>query len=262
MKYSVVIPVYNEAGNIAELMVELKNAMSNLYEDWEVIWVNDGSTDHSKREILQACHSVENSRNINFESRGGQSKALWAGINAAIGQYIITLDGDGQNDPADILSLIPMLNFGDMIVGNRVHRRDSCSKRYFSFFANRFRNLITRSSIPDSGCALKVFRRELITRFIPFHGMHRFLTTLAEINGGKVVSVHVRHRARVLGKSKYTNFHRILLPILDCCMLAWLNYRRINVQSAIRDQPKQSSVHYASPRSADEATVPSKHAES
>ncbi len=227
MKYSVVIPVYNEAGNIASLTRELAFVLSSLDDECEIVWVNDGSTDNSKHELEFECQRRKNTRQIELSKRLGQSYALWKGICSASGSVIITMDGDGQNDPSDIPSMIAMLSDADMIVGNRSRRYDSFSKRVFSFFANQFRNLVTRSSIPDSGCGLKVFRRELVMRFPPFDGMHRFLTTLAEINGGRVASVIVRHRPRIRGKSKYSNVQRMIFPLLDCCMLAWLKHRQI-----------------------------------
>jgi len=227
MKYSVVIPVYNEAGNIASLMRELVFALASLDDEWEIVWVNDGSTDNSKSELEIECQRLANTRLIDLTKRRGQSFALWTGICSASGSVIITMDGDEQNDPSDIPSMVTMLSDADMIVGNRSRRFDSFSKRVFSLLANQFRNLVTRSCIPDSGCALKVFRRELIMRFPPFNGMHGFLTTLAEINGGRVVSVSVRHRPRIRGKSNYTNLQRMIFPMLDCCMLAWLKRRKL-----------------------------------
>jgi glycosyltransferase involved in cell wall biosynthesis len=162
-----------------------------------------------------------------LERHCGQSAALWAGFSASRGQTIVTLDGDGQNDPADIPALVRELAAADLVIGCRRPRQDPLSKRLFAGMANAARNWLTGSRIPDSGCGLRAMRREVLACLVPFDGMHRFVPTLAEMAGLRVRSIDVRHRARRSGRSKYGILDRVAGPLLDCLMLRRLARRKL-----------------------------------
>jgi len=240
MEISVVIPVFNEAGNVGPLMLELVEALVSIQDphpgplpggegecEWEVIWVDDGSTDDTRGDLLALQERHEWLRVIGLERRCGQSAALWTGLHAARGETIVTLDGDGQNDPADIPQLLAALETADLVIGCRRQRRDSLATRLFARAANAARNLLTASQIPDSGCGLRAMRREVLSCLIPFDGMHRFIPTLAEIGGLRVRSIDVAHRPRSRGRSKYGIWDRLVGPLLDCLMLRRLKQRRL-----------------------------------
>jgi len=228
---SLVIPVHNEAGNVTvlldALLLVLAAPLSPTVRAWEVIWVDDGSTDRTTDELIAAAAGNDRMRILRLPRRCGQSAALWTGLSAARGEVIVTLDGDGQNDPADIPRLLEALERADMVVGHRVRRHDRLGKRAFAWLANGLRNWLTGSQIPDSGCGLKAFRREVAASFLPFEGLHRFLPTMAEIAGYRVLSIRVNHRPRKRGRSKYGVLDRLIGPLLDCLMLSRLKKRRL-----------------------------------
>jgi len=226
VQLSIVIPVFNEAGNIRPLMDELIAVLGAADAEAELIWVDDASDDGTGDELKSLLALHERVRVICLPRRSGQSLALWTGICLTRGDTIITLDGDGQNDPADIPRLLSALDSADMVVGYRARRRDPLAKRFFGRVANQVRNLLTRSQLPDSGCGLKAFKRNVLRAFIPFDGMHRFLPTLAEVAGFRVVSIAVRHRTRQQGTSKYGIRERLVGPLLDCLMLRRLKSRQ------------------------------------
>jgi dolichol-phosphate mannosyltransferase len=227
---SVVIPFHNEADSIDDLVNELLSIIPQICDPsgirWEIILVDDGSNDETLS-ILQSIGREERIQIITLSPRLGQSAALWAGFRVATGDVIITMDGDGQNDPADIEKLLIAIEGCDMVVGNRRIRQDTLRKRLFSRFGNLLRNSLTGSQLPDSGCGLKVFRRSVMATILPFHGLHRFIPILIEISGGRVLAVDVHHRPRLAGKSKYGILDRLFLPLLDCLALAWLKRRRL-----------------------------------
>lgn len=210
---------------MTNLMQEIVQVLDS--RDFEVIWVDDASTDGTIDELAEFTQRFPQARVIRLSARGGQSLALWKGLQNARGYKMVTLDGDGQNDPKDMLRLLDELRDFEFVIGWRKQRMDRLSKRLFSCFANFSRNLITRSQIPDSGCALRAFHRDVISDLIPFHGLHRFLPTLAEIAGRRVRVIEVNCRPRERGKSKYGVFDRLCIPLLDCLMLAWLKIRRL-----------------------------------
>jgi dolichol-phosphate mannosyltransferase len=224
---SVVIPVRNEGPSVAPLMRELAAALSAAAGPWEAIWVDDGSTDQTLAELRAVAAEFPQVRVLSQGRPGGQSAALWAGLAAARGAFLATLDGDGQNDPADLPRLVAELGGADLVIGHRRRRRDPLAKRLFSAVANRVRNVLTRSRIPDSGCSLRVFRREVLPCLIPFDGMHRFVPTMAEMAGWRVASLEVAHRPRRHGRSKYGIFDRMVGPLVDCLMLRRLGRRRL-----------------------------------
>jgi glycosyltransferase involved in cell wall biosynthesis len=228
MQYSVVIPVHNEQTAIGELLREIKLVMDQLSAEYEIIVVNDGSKDESANVLKNMQHELDfRLRVLASVDPQGQSAALLSGLRASRGQILITMDGDGQNNPSDIPRLLAMLNDWDMVVGVRNIRRDKWRKRVFSTFANRLRNWTTHSNVPDSGCGLKVFRRACVNAQLPFHGFHRFMTVLVELYGMRVGWIPVDHRSRHGGRSHYGILDRLLLSLLDGLSIAWLNLRRV-----------------------------------
>ncbi len=226
VKISVIIPLHNESESISSLLDELSRSMNSLGETWEVLCMDDGSDDDSLDRLHQSCVLFEQLRVYSIPMKSGQSRALWEGLCRALGEIIVTLDADGQNSPADIPKMLHRLKSAEMVVGIRTSRKDPWRKRVFSKYANHLRNILTGSRLPDSGCSLRVFRSEVIACFLPFRGMHRFIPTMAELRGWRVVAMEVSHRKRRFGKSKYKVLDRMVTPLFDCLALAWLKYRR------------------------------------
>lgn len=220
---SVVVPVHNEEENIAPLIQEIEDALSNFIA-FEIVYVNDGSKDGTNKRLSEAKLHHPKLRVINHEKSCGQSTAVRTGIKFAKGDWIATLDGDGQNDPADIKKLITAIDDGvDLIGGNRRHtRRDTWIKRISSVVANTVRSKLLRDSTPDTGCGLKLIRREVFLDLPYFDHMHRFLPALVQRRGGRVVSVPVSHRSREHGQSKYGTIDRLLVGIVDLIGMLWL----------------------------------------
>jgi len=220
---SVVVPVHNEAENIAPLIKEIEQALAGTV-DYEIVYVNDGSTDDTANRLTEVKSQSTKLRVIQHAKSCGQSTALRTGIKAAKGDWIVTLDGDGQNDPADIKVLIAALKQGvDLVGGNRRHaRRDSWIKRVSSIIANGVRSRLLNDSTPDTGCGLKLIRRDAFLDLPYFDHMHRFLPALVQRRGGGVVSVPVNHRAREHGQSKYGTIDRLMVGIVDLVGMLWL----------------------------------------
>lgn len=220
---SVVVPVHNEEENIAPLIQEIEDALSNFVA-FEIVYVNDGSKDGTNERLSEAKLHHPKLRVINHEKSCGQSTAVRTGIKFAKGDWIATLDGDGQNDPSDIKKLIAAIENGiDLVGGNRRHtRRDTWIKRISSVVANTVRSKLLRDSTPDTGCGLKLIRREVFLDLPYFDHMHRFLPALVQRRGGRVVSVPVSHRAREHGQSKYGTIDRLLVGIVDLVGMLWL----------------------------------------
>jgi dolichol-phosphate mannosyltransferase len=220
---SVVVPVHNEAENIAPLIKEIEQALAGTV-DYEIVYVNDGSTDDTANRLAEVKSQSTKLRVIQHAKSCGQSTALRTGIKAAKGDWIVTLDGDGQNDPADIKVLIAALKQGvDLVGGNRRHaRRDSWIKRVSSIIANGVRSRLLNDSTPDTGCGLKLIRRDAFLDLPYFDHMHRFLPALVQRRGGGVVSVPVNHRAREHGQSKYGTIDRLMVGIVDLVGMLWL----------------------------------------
>jgi dolichol-phosphate mannosyltransferase len=220
---SVVIPMHNESGNVRPLIEEICTALRGQI-DHEIICVNDGSTDDTAAELRALKSEHPELRVIHHTCACGQSTAVRSGVKAARGDWIATLDGDGQNDPADIPKLINALEPEVALVGgNRRHmRRDVWIKRVSSIIANGVRSRILRDSTPDTGCGLKLFRRDVFLDFPYFDHMHRFLPALAQRSGWRVVSVPVNHRPRHQGVSNYGTIDRLLAGIVDLGGVFWL----------------------------------------
>lgn len=223
---TVVVPVLNEQDNIRPLIAEIVNALDGEME-FEIIFVDDGSTDATLETLMELRQTEPKLRVISHSKRCGQSAGLRTGILAARGRLIATLDGDGQNDPADIPRLLDAHRTHAnpdrlMITGHRVNRRDSWAKRNASRIANAIRRWALRDDNPDTGCSLKVYPREMFLRFPYFDHMHRYLPALAKRENCNVRVVPVNHRHRTQGRSKYSNLGRLLVSIPDLFGVMWL----------------------------------------
>ncbi len=223
---SVVVPVKNEEENIAPLIAEIQAALTGVV-DYEIIYVNDGSTDSTPQKLAEIKQTCPQLRVIRHEKSCGQSTAVRTGVKMARGDWIATLDGDGQNDPADIPKLINALEPGvDLVGGNRRHaRRDTWIKRISSVIANGVRSRMLQDSTPDTGCGLKLFSREVFLDLPYFDHMHRFLPALVIRRGGRVVSVPANHRPRERGVSNYGTLDRLMVGIVDLFGVMWLQRR-------------------------------------
>jgi glycosyltransferase involved in cell wall biosynthesis len=225
---SVVVPFFNEEPNLPILQAELGSALAGL--DHEIVFIDDGSGDQSAAKI-EAGPDV---RVLRFEKNAGQSAALFAGLNAARGSIIVTIDSDLQNDPADIPRLLAEISKGaDLVCGYREKRRDTMVKRLTSRIANFVRSRYTRDGVRDTGCTLKAMRRECVASLVPFKGMHRFIPALVKGAGYRVVEVPVNHRPRKFGQSKYGLGNRAWRATVDMFGVRWLLSRRLNYK--VRD---------------------------
>ena len=230
---SVVVPVFNEQDNVALLVHEIVTALrgmtaasTGLGTSFEIVYVDDGSTDGTLAALRALKAQVPELRVIRHLTQSGQSTAIRNGVKAARGAWIATLDGDGQNDPADIPKLLAQRATAapdiKLFAGWRVNRQDSGSKRWASKWANAIRRRMLRDDTPDTGCGTKLFEREAFLDLPHFNHMHRYLPALMQRAGWKTVSVPVNHRARSTGVSKYNNLNRALVGISDLRGVAWL----------------------------------------
>lgn len=231
MDLSVVIPVYNEAENIEALFTETKQALTGRFA-FEVVFVDDGSADATVARLVALRAANPELRIVCHAANCGQSAAVLSGVRAAQAPWIATLDGDGQNDPADIPSLFEHAKAGAgqrpplaMIAGHRRQRRDTWRKRMASRLANAVRARLLKDDTPDTGCGLKVFRRDVFLELPAFDHMHRFLPALVRRAGYAVESVSVAHRPRRAGTSKYGVLDRLAVGIPDLMGVMWLRRR-------------------------------------
>jgi len=220
---SVIVPVFNEEENISILQSELRAALDGL--DYEIVFVDDGSVDCT----VERIETAPNVLLIRFEKNTGQSAALYAGLQAARGANAVLIDGDLQNDPADIPRLLAEIARGaDLVCGYRINRQDTLVKRLTSWIANAVRSRFTKDGVRDTGCTLKAIRRECVSALVPFKGMHRFIPALIKGAGYRVVEIPVNHRPRRFGQSKYGLGNRALRATIDMFGVRWLLSRRLN----------------------------------
>ena len=232
MYLSVVIPARNEAPNVAPLVAEIRRALDGRV-DYEIVYVDDGSSDTTVAEIKRLAAQFPGLRSLRHQAACGQSMAILTGVKAARAGWIATLDADGQNDPADILALWEIARSAPaspplMVAGERRKRRDTWSKRVSSRAANAVRRSLLGDGTPDTGCGLKLFRRDFFLELPRFDHMHRFLPALTLREGGKVISVPVNHRPRESGRSNYGVFDRLWAGIIDLVGVMWLMRRAKN----------------------------------
>jgi dolichol-phosphate mannosyltransferase len=225
---SIVIPVFNEAGNIQPLAERLKLVLPGSLGLAEIIFVDDGSTDSTWPEIQQAQEIDPRIRILRFRRNLGQTAALAAGFHHARGEAVVTLDGDLQNDPADIPALVEKLESCDVVCGIRVRRRDNWVKRISSRIANGVRNWATKDDIVDTGCTLKAYRKVCVEHLELYNGMHRFLPTLLRMRGFRVTQTPVSHHPRLSGKTKYGTWGRLLKGLPDVYVVRWMKRNRID----------------------------------
>lgn len=224
---TVILPVYNEQECISATLTELLDILRRLSRPFEIITVDDGSTDNTPAILQQARQQMPELRILRQTPNSGQSAAMGAGFQAARGQVVITMDADGQNDPAEIPRLLEKMNNDtDVCCGYRKNRQDTAAKRYGSRLANAIRNHALGENIVDTGCTLKAFRRDFI-RDLPMQlkGMHRFLPALVRMKGARIAQIPVNHRARSAGTSKYTNFGRLKETVWDLFAVRWMQRR-------------------------------------
>jgi dolichol-phosphate mannosyltransferase len=219
---SVVIPVRNEAENIRPLIEEIRAALGE--GEYEIVYVDDGSTDDTYRILREYQRGFDRLKILRHSQSCGQSTAVLTGVKAARHPWIATLDGDGQNDPADIPALLASAAQGTahLVCGYRRKRRDTWIKRMSSRIANGVRSRMLGDQTPDTGCGLKLFRRDLFLALPYFDHMHRFMPALVQRTGGRVVSVEVNHRPRERGKSNYGLHNRLWVGIVDIFGVMWL----------------------------------------
>ena len=230
-RVSVVVPLFNEEASMPILQSELRAALGDL--DHEIIFVDDGSIDRT----VERIENAPNVRVVQFARNAGQSAAIYAGLQAACGATAVLIDGDLQNDPADIPKLLAEISRGaDLVCGYRAQRKDTLIKRLTSRVANFVRSRFTKDGVRDTGCTLKAMRRECIGALIPFKGMHRFIPALIKAAGYRLVEIPVNHRPRRFGRSKYGLGNRALRATIDMFGVRWLLSRRLNYK--VRDRAR------------------------
>jgi glycosyltransferase involved in cell wall biosynthesis len=229
---SVVFPVYNEAENLPILLDEIARALEGKPWTFEIVAVDDGSTDDSLAVLRELRAKYPMLRVLTFAKNSGQTAALDAAWRAARGTFVVSLDADLQNDPADIPAMMRKLeeSSADMVIGVRVNRNDTWSRRMQSKIGNGVRNWITNDRITDTGCSLKLVRREAVDRVKLYTGMHRFLPTLVRMQGYRVIEMPVNHRARKFGVSKYGAMNRAMRGLTDCLAVRWMSKRLLQYQ--------------------------------
>jgi dolichol-phosphate mannosyltransferase len=225
---SLVIPVYNEEENLPVLAAEIRTALEPTGLAYEVIYVDDGSTDASPRVLADLAREDPRTRIVRQRRNSGQSAAFDAGFRHARGQIVVTLDADLQNDPADIPRLLERLEGYDVVNGVRAKRQDDWVRRISSKLANGVRNRVTRESVTDVGCTLRAMRIEYLRHIPLFNGMHRFLPTLLRMEGARVTEVPVNHRPRLHGQPKYGIHNRLWRGLVDLFGVRWLQTRRVD----------------------------------
>ena len=226
---ALVIPVYNERDNLPLLIDEITHAVGGTGRRYEIVAVDDASTDGSLDVLRGLERDHPELRVVALAEHAGQTAALAAGFRAACSRVVVTLDADLQNDPADVPALLAELERSSAaaVVGYRVNRHDSGWKRLQSRIANGVRNRLNRETIRDTGCSLKAFRAEAVRALPLFDGMHRFLPTLVRMGGGTVVEVPVRHRPRRFGRTKYGMWNRVFRSFADALAVRWMQRRAL-----------------------------------
>lgn len=228
--YSVVIPLKNEEENIINLINEIEPVMYRLGHPWELICIDDGSTDGTRQILKGLVDQKSYLRPIFFKKNYGQSSAFDAGFKAAKGQFVITLDGDGQNDPKDIPRLADLIDECDLVCGIRLKRKDTLTKRLTSKLANFVRSRLCEDGVQDTGCSLKIYRKECLSHIKMYHGMHRFLPALFKMEGFRIKQIPVNHRERMRGKSNYNFLNRSFNTVADLLAVRWMQKRRLCYQ--------------------------------
>jgi len=227
---SAIIPVFNEEENLPILVPRLIEVLNRTGKPYEVIFVDDGSSDRSRAVLKKVQAEVPSIRIVALKENRGLSAALWAGMREARGEILVTLDSDLQNDPSDIPKLLQYLDRYDMATGWRQKRDDPWSKRIASKVGNKVRNWLSGETIHDSACTLRAFKRESVKNIPVFNGMHRFMSTLVRMEGYRIVEVPVAHHPRKHGKSKYNIRNRLWRGLCDLLAVRWMKRRQIRYE--------------------------------
>lgn len=234
-RLSVVIPLRNERENVVPLAKQVLEAMRGEWRGLELILVDDASTDGTWEQLLAAQQADPRVRALRHEKPTGQSAALWTGFEASRGEVLATLDGDLQNDPADLPAMIAALANCDLVCGVRAKRMDNTLRRFSTFVARRARRLVLGVDFQDIGCNLRAMKRPVLQTLLPFDGLHRFLPVLAQDAGAVVREMQVAHRPRTAGRSKYGVWNRLGRGVWDLAMIAWYRRRQLR-QVAVTEQ--------------------------
>jgi glycosyltransferase involved in cell wall biosynthesis len=229
-RLSIVVPAYNEALNLPTLVEETVGAVAPLGQSWELLVVDDGSTDETPAVLAELEGRHPTLRVLRFARSAGQSAAFLAGFEEARGEVVVTLDADLQNNPADIPELLRRLEGHDAVLGVRRHRRDSALRRLSSRTAGAVRRAVTRDGLTDVGCSLKALRREHLEGLPRFNGVHRFFGTLLVWKGCRIAEVPVDHRPRRAGEAKYNVRNRAFRTLLDLLAMRWLRSRWVRYE--------------------------------
>ncbi len=230
LELSIIVPVKDEEDNVLPMLEEIQAASEGWAWSWELIYVDDGSDDETWSRIEEARSRDKRVRGLRFKENCGQTSAVTAGIRDACGRICVTLDGDCQNDPADIGKLVRAMENADMVTGWRRSRRDTTWRRFQSWIANTVRNAMTGESVHDIGCGIRAFDREKMLDIPLFEGMHRFMPTLFRYRNFRVIEVEVNHRSRERGTTKYGMWNRVFRAIRDMFAVRWMRWRMIRYQ--------------------------------
>lgn len=224
----IVVPVFNESGNIEPLVREVSLAFSGEKRPWQLVLVDDASTDDTWERIRKFAGTGSQVLGFRHVRNRGQSAAVWTGISRTCAPFICTLDGDLQNNPADLPAMLGQLEEVDFVCGRRIHRQDSGLRKVSSWVARKVRTWTLGWDFADTGCALRAFKRSSLSGVFPFNGLHRFLPILVAGNGSRVREVPVTHRPRVSGVSKYGVWNRLGRGLFDLVGMAWYQRRRLD----------------------------------
>ncbi|MFO8032137.1 MAG: glycosyltransferase family 2 protein [Desulfohalobiaceae bacterium] len=237
-RLTVVIPVFNEEDNLEAVFQELVAELSSLGLSFEVLFVNDASTDRSQEVLDRLQSSDARIRVLRHSINSGESAAQATGFRLAQGELILTMDADGQNNPLDIPALLAALQDGvHCVCGVRSKRNDTLVKQFSSWTANRFRNFLTKDQVADAGCTFRLIRRSALKEMLVFNGMHRFIPTILKLQGYQVVEANVQDRPRASGMSKYGVGNRLWRGILDCLAMRWYAKRALPGERTLQAKP-------------------------
>ncbi|MCX7625560.1 MAG: glycosyltransferase family 2 protein [Candidatus Sumerlaeaceae bacterium] len=233
IELTVVVPCYNEEENIEPLLIELETALRATGKTFEIIYVDDCSTDQSLRRLCDAAKRRPHLRILKHTRNLGESAAIFSGYEVARGAIVFSMDADLQNDPADIPKFLEGLKEADAVCGVRARRQDSLTKKLSSRIANKVRALLLKDNIHDAGCTYRAIRREALAQLIAFRGLHRFIPTILRCHGFRVTEIPVNHRPRTRGYSKYGIGNRLWVGILDIIGMMWYRKRHFPPHRAV-----------------------------
>ncbi len=235
-EFSVVIPFFNEEHNVAPVLQELRDVLELQAQSYEVLLIDDGSVDATAEQLRKKTANWPSAHVLQLSNNHGQASALLAGMSLALGKNIVLLDGDGQNDPRDIERALRLLGQYDMVVGRRVNRHDSVTRKLISRLGNSVRRLLINDGVADAGCGLKAFHREVQNAFIPIRTLYSFMPALAKAAGFSIGEIPVNHRPRRSGIPKYNLRVFLWRPAVDLLGVWWFSRRRcsrVDVKRAV-----------------------------